>query len=384
MKIDEINDRYGAELALILCCCRAYLHVLPVSDVAGFIEQHDISWDRVYALSMQHKIRPIVHHVLYQVRHIVDPSFMEKLRTFCMAFSIVAFDRKRESERMLALLRENGIPARLYKGLDFAETAYGDISMREFSDMDIIIEEENIEKVRTVMKSEGYEQHLSAYFEQYPQTFTKTHKDVSFRKPAPNGRLYNFECHFRPVKWLMTLRCNFRELIGEDYLSTNGRYSRSTYFRLMVLNNGASDYYADLRSLIDLAMVYSDDPDVIPGELHRFRTLWEKLSGSLLCCPEETAPAGGSLSLDRTAAFLQHRLLSGTGVQALTFLQKVRISILFADDIRTRGMIILKAVHFLILPNGNDIKGTRLPFYSMYFFTKPLRLAAGIIKRSLH
>jgi hypothetical protein len=64
------------------------------------------------------------------------------------------------TEELLALLSEleaNGIPAIAYKGPGLAAMLYGDLAMRQFNDLDIIVEEQLLDRAYAVLKSRGYQ-----------------------------------------------------------------------------------------------------------------------------------------------------------------------------------------------------------------------------------
>ena len=67
--------------------------------------------------------------------------------------NIILFD---EFKNILKGLKEIGISPIILKGAALAETVYPDISMRPMSDIDILIKEEEIEKINTCLLSHGY------------------------------------------------------------------------------------------------------------------------------------------------------------------------------------------------------------------------------------
>jgi hypothetical protein len=65
--------------------------------------------------------------------------------------------RAEELVRILPLFEEQGIPAVPYKGPTLAQRLYGDLSLREFGDLDIMILERDVPRAQDLMRRHGYE-----------------------------------------------------------------------------------------------------------------------------------------------------------------------------------------------------------------------------------
>ena len=382
MQIDEISERHSSEIALVILCCRVFLKTASDIELETFVHAHSIDWPAVYQCSVTHRIRPVVYHVLSNARIQVPAGVSRQFRNYCHAFSVFAFDRQMESVRIQQLLLQKGISGRMYKGLDFSRTAYnGDISMREFTDMDFIINIQDVSAVVALMRAEGYGGKGMEYFRRFSARFLASHKDICFHKRCPRGRTFSFEFHYRPVKYISDVSCSFPDILGQDHLSA-GPLTHQQYYQLMLLNHGSSDYYPDLRSLLDLAML-TGDSGAVPQQLQRFEKLWQLLAVQLLNYPDQLSFVSADSSLQRVAGILTKRLLSTTPQTSMpqkTFMDKVRMNIRFSQYPRAKLRLLIRAIQFLLLPNENDIEGLRLPHFSLYYFTKPFRLIKGVLK----
>jgi hypothetical protein len=59
--------------------------------------------------------------------------------------------------RVVRLFKENGIPVALFKGPLLAQMAYGEISLRQAGDIDVLINGRDFDHARTLLESLGYE-----------------------------------------------------------------------------------------------------------------------------------------------------------------------------------------------------------------------------------
>ena len=57
--------------------------------------------------------------------------------------------------KILELFREHHIPAIAYKGPALAQSAYGDITLRQFNDLDILTRKQDVGKIKELMLSNG-------------------------------------------------------------------------------------------------------------------------------------------------------------------------------------------------------------------------------------
>ena len=60
-------------------------------------------------------------------------------------------------ETVLDALSAKGVTAIPFKGVTLAQAAYGDLSLRECADLDLIVEQASIPQARKVLWSQGYQ-----------------------------------------------------------------------------------------------------------------------------------------------------------------------------------------------------------------------------------
>ena len=58
---------------------------------------------------------------------------------------------------LLRLFKDNDIPIIPYKGAVLAASAYGDITLREFHDLDFLVQKDHLLKARDLLLSHGYQ-----------------------------------------------------------------------------------------------------------------------------------------------------------------------------------------------------------------------------------
>ena len=97
-------------------------------------------------------IEPVIRDLYPDVPEAVSEAFREE--TTEIATSNLGLTG--ELLRLLELLQEAGIRVLPYKGPVLAQVAYGDIGMRRFVDLDILVRRRDFQRTICVLSSDGY------------------------------------------------------------------------------------------------------------------------------------------------------------------------------------------------------------------------------------
>jgi len=150
------------EYRLILLSMRVYFGA-DSPDCLREALSEGIDWDRALQIASTQGVTPLVHTVLK--RHAsgdlpkdVARRLGEKLRANAMRN--LAFSG--ELRRLLDLLGSRNISAVPFKGPALAWLAYGDLSLREFSDLDLLVRSGDVEQIVALALASGYRTDLPA------------------------------------------------------------------------------------------------------------------------------------------------------------------------------------------------------------------------------
>lgn len=373
MNILKITKTYGVDAALIILICRVFLKTATLNDLENFILNNSVDWEKVYDLSSIQRIRPVVFRILQPLKKNVETEVFAKLRSFCILSSMRTLLREQEASRIIALINAKGVATKLYKGIDFAKFAYSDVSMREFSDIDIIISLDDIQVLIEVMKTEGYKMTSEEFYEKFPIQYCKMHKDFSFTKQDNYGRIISFEFHYKPTKKYVDLALSFSDLLGADYLDANNRLDATNYFKLMLISNGVTDYFPNLRSLIDLALI-SPDKKIEP-EFKVYEQLWSELSSELFSFPIDYIQHKKS----RPYHIILKKILNKKKAR-LSFATIIHLNILTSSGLKKKCTSLSKGLSIIFVPTSETIRGAN---FQLFFFYQVSRILGLITKYTL-
>jgi len=113
-------------------------------------------WGLFTRLARRHKLTPIVSEVLSRNECGVPP---EVVRDFGARHAVVAAYNElmaRELVKVLSLLDEHRITAVSWKGPSLAALAYGKLTLRQFHDLDLLLDRDSMPRADKVLQSRGY------------------------------------------------------------------------------------------------------------------------------------------------------------------------------------------------------------------------------------
>ncbi|MCG3209582.1 MAG: hypothetical protein FOGNACKC_03209 [Anaerolineae bacterium] len=150
------NDDLSSELQILLCCARTELDTATVERLTGLLTQPP-DWPGLLRLAQRHGVMPLLYRALNE--HgvaLTPPAILAELRTQYQANARRNVVLTRELLRLLALLEQHGIPAIPYKGPALAMAAYGDLALRQFGDLDVLVPRHEAERAQSVLLAQGY------------------------------------------------------------------------------------------------------------------------------------------------------------------------------------------------------------------------------------
>src|ERR1700721_375474 len=150
------NDVSTREKQLLICCART--RVSPeVAEKIRELAAQPLDWDYLLYEAEENSITPLVaKHLAELAPDAAPPALNERLKKTCRANTVRNLYLTADLIRVLELFREKGIEAASYKGPVLAAQAYGDVALREFEDVDIVLRQRDLPAAHEVILSLGY------------------------------------------------------------------------------------------------------------------------------------------------------------------------------------------------------------------------------------
>ncbi len=139
-------------------------HCATTHQMAGRLNAHDlcnqaVDWEALTRLARQHRVHLLVYRQLQQLgTHWVPQEVNQQLANLVRFNAICNVRLLQELVHLLQLFESKQIIAIPFKGPVLAMMAYGDLSLRQFGDLDILIPREQMLSAQGLLLAEGYVQ----------------------------------------------------------------------------------------------------------------------------------------------------------------------------------------------------------------------------------
>jgi hypothetical protein len=152
------------EKQLLVCCSRARIDA-PAAEEIRRLLGFSLDWEFVLSAAAGHGVASLLLRNLASVSaNAVPAAQLARLKDHVRAASVRALVLTAELIRILDALGAAGIQAIPYKGPVLAAQAYGDLALREFEDIDLVLRQRDIASADRVLGSAGYSQEFPSIF----------------------------------------------------------------------------------------------------------------------------------------------------------------------------------------------------------------------------
>jgi hypothetical protein len=181
------------EIQLLLACSSSRLSGAGADRIRTLVTEK-INWADLIRIAAPHGLLPLLHRNLSLVcEDRVPPRTLGQLRRYHESVAQRNTIHAGELFNLLDLLEANRIPAIPFKGPILGLFAYRDLSLREFTDLDIVVHESDLWRTWDVLTRHGY----------VPEDGGGA---LAERKPLPpEGKHWGFNCKNR-----LTLEIHWR------------------------------------------------------------------------------------------------------------------------------------------------------------------------------
>ena len=258
--IAKIKEDYGIEIATVVLACRVHFKTSTIGELQSFIIANEIKWERVLSISNKHSIRPLVYKILADVTK--PEPVAAKIKEEYFSVITKSWQQAIETERLINLLKANGILAVPYKGTVFSKQFYGDLISRESSDIDLIIKTEDLEKVIASLERDGYISASGFEYQCWGQKYFKYYKDYNLNKFKQNDIEFHIELHWAVAEYYLGINEKSSNLLYQvdntkqqiiktevDFLCSNA------HFLAVLIHHSVKDSFKSLKNIIDISQI---------------------------------------------------------------------------------------------------------------------------------
>ncbi|NES70734.1 MAG: nucleotidyltransferase family protein [Okeania sp. SIO2D1] len=303
------------EINLLLCCSTTKIEPLKAEEVQSLVQQ-ELDWPKLIRLATSHGVKPLLYQNLSKIcPEAVPPAILTQLQKDFRTNALRNLHLTKELLKILDIFTEHNIPALCFKGPTLAVSTYGDLSLRQFSDLDILIHERDLVKARDLMLNQGFQMrfHVIELTEKEEAAFIGSKnihqfvRECAYEMENKQGNVL-LEIHWEVIPKYFAFPLK-PEYLWENsqtvtLLGTNVANLSPEDTLLLLCIHGAKDCWDKLNRVCDIAELVRTHPQLA----------WEKVL--------EQAKRQGSDRVLLHGLLLAHKLL-GTSLPKLVW-QKIK------------------------------------------------------------
>ena len=399
----EVPD-VTAEIELLLSCARTSIHPRALERLRTLVCQ-DLDWQRLIRLAGSHGVLPLLYRSLSRnSADAVPKAVLSELRESSRSNVQNNLLLTAELLRLLDFFVDHGIQVIPFKGPILAASVYKDLSLRQFSDLDLLVNRDDIVKAGGLLVSQGYqpttddgvapEQNLDpddvAYLEPEFYTFVNqdrgTRVDLQWRVAE---RYFAFSLEENPGR---------NRLVPVTVAGRSVLTFAPMDLLLLLCAHGAKHQWLEMKWICDVAELVRSEKETIDWrELHleasrqgvrRVLSLGLVLARDLLGAelPVETSRAVDRDLRGKSIVSTVVSKLFTESMEPYRDLEKVvfylRAKDRWQERVRFCSCYILQILRKVVTPTSEDREILSLPgpLAFLCYFLRPLRLTVNYLR----
>ncbi len=178
MKFKQLQS--SAESEVVLCCSRTHPDAKTMERLRALLEQ-ELDWEYLIRLAFMHGVLPLLcSNLRKRWLDAIPETISHQLQRLFQVNVRRNFFLTAELLKLLKTFETHGVQAVPFKGPVLAASAYGDVTLRQFGDLDIWVHKENIIEAGRLLAACGYQ---SSSIDGDAQCEDNDSEQVAFRKP---------------------------------------------------------------------------------------------------------------------------------------------------------------------------------------------------------
>lgn len=144
------------EWQVLLTAVRAR-HLAPdAAALPGLLRAH-LDWEKLIRLAHDHATLPLLHRALRSVdASLIPVAARSQLQAHFQTNALHNLRLAGELARLAKVFHTQGVPFLAFKGSTLALAAYGDLSLRQFNDLDLLLPDPAIARALDLLAERGY------------------------------------------------------------------------------------------------------------------------------------------------------------------------------------------------------------------------------------
>lgn len=378
---------------LLICIARRDLDESTAKSIRGLLNRDGFDWAYVSATATSHGVAALLAHHLQSINgEAVPRSVLLQLQTENQQNSERCLWLAGELAKLAAALQKAGVPCIPFKGPTLAITAYRDLGLRQFTDLDLFVHTRDVAPAKEVLATHGFKpvRNLSSARE---AAFLRFDNACAF----DNDRDVLLDLHWRfsPVHSSLPLETDdFWRRLERVNIGSQTLFTLSAEDLLLVLCcHGFTHQWERLIWVCDVATLIEQrenlDWDYLFQKAKRLGVLRIVLVGLVLAAglggslpPQVHDRLEGNSTVSRCAEELMVRLFT-SHKNHLSLFEWLRRQLRMRERARDKFVSLLR---IMFTPRDYDVMFASVPasLSLLYYLIRPIRMARAYGLRLLN
>ena len=383
------STAFDAETELLLLCARFPCEPNDTNRIKELIDD-GVDWERLIQSAERHKVSSFLYLGISKLSsESIPASVLHRLRDQFLANSKQNLLLSSKLIKLLDLLQSHSIQAMPLKGPLLSAWLYGDVALRQISDLDLLIHRRDVREARALLELHGFKPQFELNHQQ-ELMFLKLRNEYIFLHPADGVCV---DLHWALTPKPLSLYPEFESLWEKPQpvmLWEREFYTLNAEATLLFLCvHGAKHIWYQLSWIADVAAIIRTNPGMNWGTIisqaesyncERMLYLGLNLAHDLFAAelPEDVLKKIKSQPLIDSLTLKVRGMLSGDG-DGVTFSAREYFYLRTFDRAQQRAHYLLDEV---FSPTPFEWKLFPLPvrLHFLYYFIRPARLACKQVK----
>lgn len=261
------------ELELLICCSRIQIDKKIAGSINHLVQQ-EIDWGYLVRVSLRYRFLPLLYKSLKKTcPEKIPPEIFKKLQNFYLNITIENLFFAGKLFKILKLFDEHDIIAVPFKGPVLAESAYGDIALRQFTDLDILVSPDDALKAGNILMAESYQPEFPLEEDQFLK-YINDNNEFAFKM---EGKKLKVDLHWRLTQYLsfpLDLHAMQSCLEPANLVGKKLTVIRREEMLIFLCIHGSAHNWEGIAMISCVAECVRSDPDL---DWRRIRSIAERL-----------------------------------------------------------------------------------------------------------
>ncbi len=224
--LQSINQfGHDSEIQLIIECSRTSVTAQQTEQISLVLRQ-PLDWSYVFKIADRNAVLPLVSwNLIQKFSLLLSPKIKEDLTDYFQQHVRLNIFLTGKMIEIVKLFQSNNVPVMPFKGPLLANQAYGNLALRRYVDLDILVQPEHLEKAIALLQSAEYTPMTDEYWLKNIKLCLKQKKDIKFVSKDKSAYI---ELHWRLSKSYFNVPIKTEHLWQQAETETLGGIEVST------------------------------------------------------------------------------------------------------------------------------------------------------------